>query len=189
MNARPLLFVVDFLAALVLYLSGVVALSTIQQPTTRSVDAEGVYMVRVDWPQGDNDVDLYLQLPDRSIVYFAHRESGVVHLERDDLGNVLDSGVNVNEERATFRGVVVGETIVNIHAYRLSSAPVRVRVRLYKLRGADRVVHERTVTLARQGDEKTAYRFTIGQDGAAGGFSTLPKALVGGGGQGAWEGR
>jgi hypothetical protein len=179
---RPFVVVVDFLAALVVVLFGIVELAVFDRKTTPSVDAEGYYMIRVDWPPGSNDVDTYVQNPAGGITFFGAPNVGLVHLERDDLGVQGDSAesisVKTNEERATLRGAVPGEYVVNVHGYHLVG-PVRVLVRLYKLRGDDRVVHRQRVLLEEGGDEATAFRFTLRAGGGVTGYSRLPKQLVG----------
>jgi hypothetical protein len=182
LTPRPFVVVVDFLAALVVVLFGIVQLAVFDQKAKPSVDAEGMYMVRVDWAPGPNDVDTYVESPSGGVTFFAAPNVGLVHLERDDLGVQGDSAdqvaVKVNEERMTLRGAVPGEYVVNLHGYHLVGR-VAVRVRLYRLRGSDRVVHEQRVVLAEQGDEQTAFRFTLDGQGAVAGYSRLPKTLVG----------
>ena len=182
MTARPFVVVVDFLAALVVVLFGIVELAVFDKKTPPSVESEGFYMVRVDWPPGMNDVDTYVQSPSGGITFFGAPNVGLVHLERDDLGLQGDSArsisVKTNEERTTLRGAVPGEYVVNLHGYHLVGR-VRVLVRLYKLRGSDRVVHRQRVVLAQQGDEHTAFRYTLREGGGVTGYSRLPKELVG----------
>jgi hypothetical protein len=179
---RPFVVVVDFLAALVVVLFALVELAVFDKQKTSSVETEGLYLVRVDWPKGDNDVDTYVESPTGGITFFSAPSRGLVHLERDDLGNQGDSersiSVTTNEERVTVRAALPGEYVVNVHAYRLTGR-VPVLVRLYKLRGGDRVIHEQRVVLQRQGDETTAFRFSLTESGAVAGYSRLPKQLVG----------
>jgi hypothetical protein len=70
--------------------------------------------------------------------------------------------VNDNEERVVLRGAIPGEVTVNVYAYRKAAdGPVPVRVALYRLRGDDRTLLRRTVRLRYQGEELTAFRFTL----------------------------
>ena len=146
-----------------------------------SVEAEGVYMLRLTWPAGDDDADVYVQAPGGEILFFANRNVQLMHLDRDDLGvlNDVTGAVEArgNEERVTFRGVIPGEHVVNVHLYR--GRATKVRVRLYKLRGPDTLVTEQTVTLGREGAEETAFRVTFTPEGGTERISRLPKSLVG----------
>ena len=77
------------------------------------------------------------------------------------------------------RGVVRGEYVVNVHYYATEThKPVEVNVRLVKVNPVLEVVYYGTVMLEKQGDEKTAFRFRIGPDGAISDISFLPKPLV-----------
>lgn len=180
--SRPFVVVVDFLAALVVVLFALVELAVFDKRQTRSVETEGLYMVRVDWPPGDNDVDTYVENPAGTVTFFSAPNVGLVHLERDDLGvqGDLERSISVptNEERVTLRAAVAGEYVVNVHAYHTNKR-VPVVVRLYTLRGNDRVIHRTRVVLRRQGDEATAFRFSLTESGAVTGYSRLPKRLVG----------
>lgn len=147
-------------------------------PAPPAVDAPGVYLIRVTWPEGlDVDVDSYVETPSGQIVFFANPEAGAVHLERDDLGVAHDPGVRANEERVTLRAATPGEYLVNLHAFR--NGPVAVDVRLYRIEGADKLIVKRAVRLRGERDERTAFRFTLNQAGRVSGVSYLPKLLVG----------
>ena len=144
-----------------------------------SVEQEGVYLLIVTWPNGQlEDVDTYVQVPDGEILYFANRNAGLAHLNRDDLGQTNDGNVTTNEERVVFRGTQPGEYIVNTHLY-AGFRSTRVKLQLVKLRGADKVELVETVTLKRQGQEETAFRFTLNAAGDITGTSRLPRLLVG----------
>jgi hypothetical protein len=179
---RPFVVVVDFLAALVVVLFGLVELAVFDRQKTESVETAGYYLIRVEWPPGDDDVDTYVQSPTGAVTFFGAPNKGLVHLERDDLGRRGDSeqavAVATNEERITLRGALPGEYVVNLHAYHVGRR-VPVRVRLYELRGRDRVVHAQRVVLAWQGDEQTAFRFRLSGAGTVAEYSRLPKQLVG----------
>jgi hypothetical protein len=182
----PLAWVaIDFLCCLLL-----VVYTLIGTPEkAASIDTFGQYAVEVAWPAGQvDDVDTYVQDPAGNLAWFADSDVGLMHLEHDDLGKSSDrlqhgdavAVVNDNEERVVLRGAIPGEVTVNVHAYRKAAdGPVPVRVALYRLRGDDRTLLRRTVRLRYQGEELTAFRFTLDSAGTLVDHNELSKPLVG----------
>jgi hypothetical protein len=152
------------------------------------IDPKAEYIITVTWPDfNKNDIDTYLEDPAGSIIWFKNTQAGLVHLDRDDRGMLNDTiqinGADVenplNQEITTIRGVVTGEYVLNIHYYATEdSKPVPVTVRLDKVNPRLEVLYYETITLNGQGDERTAFRFSIGADGTVGGFNSLQKSLV-----------
>lgn len=134
------------------------------------------FFIMVSWEDDANDdVDVYVKDPEDHLVYFSRREDGLMHLDRDDLGVSNDTittyggkqiTVPKNEERVTLRGTMPGEYIVNVHMYtKRELKPTEVTVRLLQLWGGDTEVLGKTVTLAEDGNEGTAFRFTLDESG------------------------
>lgn len=151
--------------------------------------SEGVYRITMSWPgELSDDVDLYVQDPAGNIVFFNKREAGLMHLEHDDLGSRNDRTTDAegkevtldqNIEHVILRATMPGEYTVNAHMYRMASdSPVVIHVRLSKSAG-DETVKERNVTLFDQGDETTAFRFTLDQKAAVSETNELEKSLTG----------
>jgi len=150
-----------------------------------------VFAVTINWKSGSNDdVDLYVRDPNMNIAYFANPSVGLMHLEHDDLGTAT-SGVEsynggqkkvlFNGERTVLTGFIPGEYVVNVHFYTQSDpGPIKVLVRLWSLRGEDNVLIQRTVTLYRQGDETTVFRFTLNRAGNVIRITHTQISLVGG---------
>lgn len=155
-----------------------------------TIETAGKYAVIVTWPDKNrDDVDTYVRDPDGKIVYFNMREPGFMHLERDDRGEIGDvvNGVKVeqNVERVVFREVVTGEYAVVVHMYaKRIQEPTAVDIVLVKLKPHEEIVKRQRV-LAKNGDEQTAFRFTIGPDGSIASTTDLPleKRLTGGSGE------
>lgn len=183
----PLAWVaIDFLCCLLL-----VVYTMIGTPQkAASIDTFGQYAVAVGWPADENDdVDTYVQDPAGDIVWFGDSDVGLMHLEHDDLGrtsDVLEHGQDVavvkdNEERVVLRGVLPGEVTVNVRAYRkVTDGTIPVSVVLYRLRGDDRPLLRRTVQLSFQGQETTAFRFTLDRAGRLVDHNELAKSLANG---------
>lgn len=175
---------IDMLGCLLL------VLLVLMQPTTRRtpprIETDGQYAVTIEWADGSpNDVDLYVEDPDNNVCYFGADHISLMNLENDDLGNKSDSQRKVklrgNHERIIMRGSVTGEYTVNVHMFQRDGGPnpERVRVRIWRLRGDDTMVRTQIVELRGEGDQQTAFRFTLNANGDITGFSRLSKDLVG----------
>jgi hypothetical protein len=182
----PLAWVaIDFLCCLLLVVYTMIA----PPPKPASIDTLGQYAVEVTWPAGRNDdVDMYVEDPAGNIVSFSDHDVGLMHLEHDDLGKSSDrvqyagnaAVVNDNRERVVLRGVIPGEVTVNVHAYRMTEpGACPVTVKLYRLRGEDRTLLERRLTLERRGEEVTAFRFALDRRGKLISHNELSKKLLG----------
>lgn len=160
------------------------------------IPAKAEYIITLSWPDFDpNDLDVWVQGPDGEVVWFRSRESGLMHLDRDDRGasndTIVVNGVKVvnpiNQEVVTIRGVSPGEYIVNAHYYDTKDAaasdpksglPVEAKVSVVKVNPRAEVVYYGQKILTQRGDEVTLVRFTVLPDGSVTNLNTLPKALV-----------
>jgi hypothetical protein len=153
-----------------------------------AVDAKAEFLITLTWPEGrPEDVDLYVRDPAGEMVWFRSREAGLMHLDRDDLGernDLIEVGgrqvINpLNQEIVSIRGILPGEYIVNLHLYRADGAqPVPATVKIEKLNPRVELVFFGPLTLIEQGEEQTAARFSIGSDGRVRDVNQLPKQLV-----------
>ena len=154
----------------------------------RNVVAKGEFMIIVTWPKDmDNDVDMYVEDPEGHLVAFMRREEGLMHLDRDDLGQRNDVvqtqfgeiEYNENREIVTLRGIVPGEYVINVHMYmrRDDSPTTPVTIQLDKINPFSTIMIKR-VTLGDSGDEKTAFRFTLDKEGEVVDVNELPKTLT-----------
>ena len=147
-----------------------------------NIDVYGRYVVQITWPAKiDADIDVWVRDPEGKVVWWGAPRQGLMNLEQDDLGWISDTEgntrVSINRERVILRGVIAGEYIVNIHAYQ-TAQPVPVHIELIRLQGEDGTVISRNLVLARQGEELTAFRFTLTAGGALVGSNELPYHLV-----------
>jgi hypothetical protein len=110
-----------------------------------------------------------------------------MHLDRDDRGLFADrlvlDGVVVsnplNQESVTLRALQPGEYVVNVLHYKSNySEPLPVDIKVEKLNPEVSLVYYGRRNLEGTGDEQTALRFTIGDDGDVLGTNELPKSLV-----------
>lgn len=158
-----------------------------ENKTNTEVKAE--YIITISWPDDmDNDVDSYVEDPEGHLVCFRRREDGLMHLDRDDLGNRNDNvktqdGQTVkyphNREMVTLRGISEGEYCVNVHAYRFTDArPCEVTVQMDKLNPKFSTVYIKKVILNKSGDEQTVVRFRLSKKGELLGTNTMQKSLL-----------
>ncbi len=155
---------------------------------TVSIETEGKFMVTIRWSNDSiDDVDLYVRDSVGNIAFFKNRDSGLMHLEHDDLGIRGDTiktangeiQIERNEERVIIRGIVPGEYIVNVHMYRKEDPlPTPVTITLNRLIGQDEQIISRERILEQKGDEQTAFRFTLDEKGVVSGITELPFVIV-----------
>src|SRR3990167_11091366 len=103
-SKRPLVSAFDLLSCLLLIFVVLVLVSTTKKSTSQ-IETLGLYAVVITWPNGSkDDIDLYMQDPEGGLIFFASRDSGLMHLEHDDLGEPD----RVNMERGILRGTLPG---------------------------------------------------------------------------------
>ncbi len=152
------------------------------------IDPKAEYIITVAWPDNNpDDIDTWVEDPKGNVVWFRNREAGLIHLDRDDRGTANDTievnGTKIqnplNQEVVTIRGVVPGEYVVNLHYYATeTSSPVRATVKIAKVNPALEIVYYGEAILNEKGDEKTAVRFSIDEDGSVGSISHIEKSIV-----------
>ena len=153
----------------------------------KTVDAKAEFIITVIWPsEMDDDVDTYVEDPEGNLIAFKRREQGLMHLDRDDTGLSFDTistsfGIvkyKENREMVTIRGYVPGEYVVNVHMYtKREDAETPVTIILEKI-NPYKVVTGRNVVLKLRGDEKTAFRFTVDDEGKVIQTNQLEKGLA-----------
>ena len=152
-----------------------------------NTESKAEFIITVTWPyEQDNDVDVYVEDPGGHLVSFARREDGLMHLDRDDLGHRNDTiqtpdgplEYNENREIVSIRGILPGEYIVNVHMYHKNSVEdCPVTIQLDKI-NPFKIVTTKTVVLKLKAYEKTAFRFTVNQNGDVIDVNELPKNLA-----------
>jgi len=133
------------------------------------------YIITLNWADNSpDDIDIWVEDPKGSIIWFRNREAGLVHLDRDDRGMLNDTleidGKKLtnplNQEVVTIRGIVPGEYVVNLVYYATeTNKPVEATVRVDRVNPVLKVVYYDKTVLEKKGDEKTALRFVLNPDG------------------------
>jgi hypothetical protein len=85
----------------------------------------------------------------------------------------------LNQETVTLRGIIPGEFVINIHHYLANGTEdVPVEVKVEKLNPEVTLVFYTTLQLDHKGQELTAVRFTMDEDGQISDVNRRPKTLV-----------
>lgn len=155
------------------------------------IETQGIFLITVNWDDDlEDDVDTYVLDPDEHLVYFRRLQDGLMHLERDDRGRFGDLikdkyGQQIlvykNEERVIIRGIVAGEYVANVHMYHKyekNNQPVTIKVTLFSLAGQDHEITNNIVSLINDGDETTAFRFSLSPEGQVTNINYLQKEVV-----------
>lgn len=167
----------------------VVAFSLMADPTEGgNVESKAEILITVRWAdRHPDDVDTLVEDPRGNMVWYHNRDTGLMHLDRDDRGlfqdRVVLDGVEVsnpiNQETVTVRALQAGEYVVNLLHYQANyDVPLPVSVKVEKLNPSVSLVFYGTFELNGVGDEQTAVRFTIDSDGNVADINTLTKRLL-----------
>ncbi len=157
-------------------------------PEEAKIDPNAEYIITVNWPdKHPDDIDTYVEDPQGNIVWYHIRETGLMHLDRDDRGNykdtimIGDQKINnpLNQETVTLRGTIPGEYVVNVYHYlsnTIEEVPVKVKVE--KVNPRIKVIFYDTLKLGGKGTELTAARFNLDKDGNVISVHKKPKRLT-----------
>ena len=135
------------------------------------IDSKAEILISVRWPdQHPDDVDAIVESPQGGLVWYHNRDTGLMHLDRDDRGIFADK-MNVNgatisnpitQETITIRALQSGEYVVNLLHYQANyNKPLTVDVKGEKLNPEVELVYYGSHELKGVGDEKTAVRFSV----------------------------
>jgi len=160
----------------------------------KDIEEKSDFIIILTWDdESGDDIDLWLRDPLGNLLSFRNREDALMHLDRDDLGLSNDkvelpdgnyAYVYRNKEVASLRGTHEGEYLVNIHVYNKkpwkdhSMRPSNIRVELIKL-NPYREVTQAEFIATRQGQEFTAFHFTLDDEGKVIGIRDEREALIG----------
>lgn len=141
-------------------------------PPSQENDADppGNLIAAITWPEGNTDVDLWLDAPaELKPIGYSNKGGVVWNLLRDDLGNMPDA-TPLNYENAYSRGIVPGEYTINVHCYRCPELPVRVDVEVAintgePGKGSTQTLFTTTLNLEQNHQELTAVNFKLKADG------------------------
>ena len=155
---------------------------------TGNIRSNAEILISVQWPDDHpDDVDAIVEDPQGSLVWYHNRDSGLMHLDRDDRGNLADNlningeGVSnpINQETITVRGLQSGEYIINLLHYKSNfKEPLPVTVKVEKLNPSVELVYYGEHFLNGVGDEMTALRFYVDSQKNISDLNQIPKRLI-----------
>ena len=169
----------------------VLALLLINPITKKSdIPAKAEIMIIVEWDdESSDDIDTWVKGPLMGApISFQNKHSGMMHLDRDDLGRTSDTMIidgkkiviKVNREVVTMRGIVKGDYYINIHVYNKpkGSEPTKYTVTLMDVNPYKEVyVMQGEVTS--RGDIVRLPGFTLDEEGEVTDIWTSDKIIVG----------
>tara|TARA_Y100000782_G_scaffold110409_1_gene136772 strand:- start:87 stop:704 length:618 start_codon:yes stop_codon:yes gene_type:complete len=157
-------------------------------PKKSEIERKAEYIVTLEWDdKSTDDIDIWIEDPVKNLLSFRNRAAGLMHLDKDDLGQINDiiflpdgtrQVIELNREVVTFRGWIKGEYIVNVHAYKKRSGndiPIKItllRINPYKL------LWEENILLTHHGQELTVRRFTLNLKGDMIKTNTIEKLFI-----------
>jgi hypothetical protein len=129
-------------------------------------------LITMRW-QKDNDIDLWLRLPDKRKVWYQNRDEPPAHLDVDvvcwrkfknDLG--IEVAIEDSEEIITIRSVLAGEYAVNVHYYSAQGLSVETQVKIMVQDVKNkRILYYGEKTLERVWEETPFVKFTVADKG------------------------
>jgi hypothetical protein len=139
------------------------------------IQLKAEFLITMEWDGDDNsDVDLFVKLPNKEIVFYGRSDAPMASLDRDDQGSINDSLISgdgarllikENWEHITIRKSVPGTYVVNVLMFHKRFAgKTKVSVKIEKL-NPYRLIHVGSVDLNESGDEKTILKFKIDSSG------------------------
>lgn len=140
----------------------------------------GSLAATISWPEGNDDVDLWLNGPAEPVPVGYSNKGGITwNLLRDDLGLQPDF-LSLNFENAYSRGVPPGDYRINVQCYRCVNFPVEVSLEVVRIdTGGKTILAQSTITLRKPTEEKTGLAFRLDADGklVPGSMNTLFEPL------------
>ena len=166
-----------------------IAFMLISDPTDGGkIDSKAEILISVRWPdQHPDDVDAIVESPQGGLVWYHNRDTGLMHLDRDDRGIFADKmNVNgatisnpINQETITIRALQSGEYVVNLLHYQANyDLPLTVDVKVEKLNPEVELVYYGSHELEGIGDEKTAVRFSVDSEKNISDVNQIQKRLL-----------
>jgi hypothetical protein len=171
--AIALIVVVDVLIAVAQMQQAIIERASFRPP---SVTTYGQYVVVMSAATA-NDIDLYVRDPAGHIAWYGGLQAGPLSLEHDYIPGSTDPVSAGVHERTIVRESTEGEYVANVHYYQ-GSGPVQVTVELWDLRGHDRLLLTRRLTVRALGEQRTAFRWRLNRAGDYAGSSRLPADLL-----------
>jgi len=152
------------------------------------IESKAEILISIRWPdQHPDDVDAIVESPGGDLVWYHNRDTGLMHLDRDDRGlfadrmNVDGAVISnlINQETVTIRALQPGEYVVNLLHYQANyDEPLTVDVKVEKLNPEVELIYYGSHELDGVGDEETAVRFSVDSQKNISNVNQMPKRLL-----------
>jgi hypothetical protein len=170
----------------------VLALLLINPITKKSdIPSKAEFMITLEWDDAvSDDIDIWVLGPLMGApISFQNKQSGYMHLDRDDLGRSTDimmvDGekilIKMNREVVTMRGIAPGKYYINVHVYNKStdsSNPTKYTITVLDV-NPYREVYIMQGKLDKRGDIHRLPGFTVNEKGEVVDIWTSDKIIVG----------
>lgn len=126
----------------------------------------GSVVATITWPDGDQDVDLWVKAPgEEKNIGYSNKSGNNLDLLRDDMGNTSDV-LPLNYENVVTRSTKAGEYTFNVHCFRCTKVPVPVtlEIRINRPNGPP-YLKTMQVQLTKEGEEITVVNFEMDAKG------------------------
>ena len=142
------------------------------------IESKAEILISIRWPD---------QHPGGDLVWYHNRDTGLMHLDRDDRGlfadrmNVDGAVISnpINQETVTIRALQPGEYVVNLLHYQANyDEPLTVDVKVEKLNPEVELIYYGSHELDGVGDEETAVRFSVDSQKNISNVNQMPKRLL-----------
>ena len=164
------------------------ALMSVQSKNQPTVEMKAELMIIFTWPEwSPDDLDVWLRLPSGQAVWWQNTTGGLANLERDDWGLERDITTTtegeyvinpLNREVIILRSLIPGTYQVNVHYWlqrqlppgvpttqAIPQPPYPVKVEMVRLNPFYTEIVKVDLTLEEQGQEKSAFGFTVTPNG------------------------
>ena len=166
-----------------------IAFMLISDPTEGGkIESKAEILISVRWPdKHPDDVDAIVESPEGDLVWYHNRDTGLMHLDRDDRGIFADKMIvngavisnPINQETVTIRALQPGEYVVNLLHYQANyDEPLTVDVKVEKLNPEVELIYYGSHELEGVGDEETAVRFSVDSQKNISNVNQMPKRLL-----------
>jgi len=143
---------------------------SIAKQENKDAKSDNNILITMRW-KTDNDMDLWLKLPDERKVWYSNRDEPPAHLDVDvvawrryKLPDGKDYEIKNNEEIITIRDILSGEYAVNVHYFSARNVdpaePIEVEVLVQDVKNKT-IIYFGTKTITMKQPETHFVRFTI----------------------------
>lgn len=186
MNKAIAVPLIDFLWNMLLVFVGLFFLASFAKSAeevaiTNALELPVKYVITMEWDSDSkNDIDLFLRVPDGSVVHYANKEIPLINLERDDIGTETDIALDrlgksheyrINQEIIFIREALPGKYLVSPYYYAQKGIPIqpgprqpvpeKILIKMIQLNPTYLELFSREVTVYQQYDEALAFSFIV----------------------------